>query len=112
MAEAPAMCDGLLLARAGGYGKVILEVDNISLVNLLRSIDGIQSPIAGIWHEITDVGRSFTSFSIAFVHREGNEAAHCCAKFASETSPECVWSDSFPARILEIALNDCTPVVE
>jgi hypothetical protein len=94
MAEALGARDGLLLARAGGYGKVIREVDNLSLVNLL-SIDGIRSPIAGIWHEITDVGRNFTSISISFVHREGNEAAHCCAKFASETSPECVWSDSF-----------------
>jgi hypothetical protein len=64
------------------------------------------------WHEITDVGRSFISFSFSFVHREGNEAAHCFARFASETSPECVWSDSFVARIMEIPLNDCTPVVE
>jgi hypothetical protein len=68
MAEALGARDGLLLARAGGYGKVIREVDNLSLVNLL-SIDGIRSPIAGIWHEITDVGRNFTSISISFVHR-------------------------------------------
>jgi hypothetical protein len=82
------------------------------VVNLLRSVDGIRSPIAGIWHEIGVLGKSFTSFGVSFVHREGNEAAHFCATLASEASPVCVWSDSFPARIVEIALNDCTPIVE
>jgi hypothetical protein len=112
MAEAQAARDVLRHARDCGYGKVMLEVDNLSLVNLLRSNDGIRSPIAGFWHEIGVLGRSFTSFSVSFVHREGNEAAHCCATLASEVSPVRVWSNSFPTRIMEIALNDCTPVFE
>jgi hypothetical protein len=62
MAEAQAARDGLQHARDCGYGKVMLEVDNLSLVNLLRSNDGIRSPIAGFWHEIGILGRSFTSF--------------------------------------------------
>jgi hypothetical protein len=111
-AEALAARDGLLLARACGFMKVVLEGDNISLVNLLRSEAGIRSPIVGLWHEIVDIGRSFTSFCVSFVNREGNEATHFCAKLASNSSQVGVWSDSFPTGIGEIALNDCKPVAE
>jgi ribonuclease HI len=92
MAEAMAAHDGLALARACGYEKVMLEVDNITLVNLLHSAAGIRSLIAGIWHEISEFGMNFNSFSVSFVNREGNEAAHVCAKLASEASRECEWS--------------------
>jgi hypothetical protein len=85
-AEAVAARDSLLLARAGGHAKVY----NLPLVNLLRSLDGERSPIAGIWHEIRELSRVFTSFDISFVNREGNEAAHRCAKLASRSSPRCV----------------------
>jgi hypothetical protein len=102
-AEAVAARDSLLLARAGGHAKVLLEIDNLPLVNLLRSLDGERSPIAGIWHEIRELSRVFTSFDISFVNREGNEAAHRCAKLASRSSPRCVWSESFPSDLLRIA---------
>lgn len=51
--------DGVLLARACGHEKVVLEVDNLALVNLLRSEAGEFSPIAGIWHDIREIGREF-----------------------------------------------------
>jgi hypothetical protein len=37
----------LLLALALDYRRMTLEVDNISLVNLLKSPNGCRSPIAG-----------------------------------------------------------------
>jgi hypothetical protein len=79
-AEALAAWDGLMLARAGGHAKILPELDNLPLVNLLRSLDSERSPIAGIWHEIKELSRVFTSFDISFVNREGNEEAHWCAK--------------------------------
>lgn len=45
--DALATRDGLLLARAGGYEKVVLEFDNITLVNLYHSKAGDRSKIAG-----------------------------------------------------------------
>lgn len=54
--------DGVLLARACGHEKVVLEVDNLALVNLLRSEAGEFSPIAGIWHDIREIGREFDLF--------------------------------------------------
>jgi hypothetical protein len=58
MAEALAALDGLKLARASGFGKVLLELDNLSLVHLLRSMDGDCSSIAGIWDVLTVKNRA------------------------------------------------------
>jgi hypothetical protein len=91
---------------------MVLEVDNITLVNLLHSKDGIRSPVAGIWHEIGDLDRTFTSFGISFANQEGNEAAHFLAKLVSLASRESVWSDSSHRGLVEIASNDCTPGYE
>jgi hypothetical protein len=46
-AEALAARDGLLLALSGSYNAVILELDNLALVNLLRSVAGEQSECWG-----------------------------------------------------------------
>jgi hypothetical protein len=43
----------LLLALALDYRRMTLEVDNISLVNLLKSPNGCRSPIAGSWYVLT-----------------------------------------------------------
>ena len=94
--EAMAARDGLLLARACGHEKVVLEVDNLALVNLLRFEAGERSPIAGLWHEIRELGREFVQFHISFVNREGNEAAHFCAKLTSESNRANFWAEAFP----------------
>jgi hypothetical protein len=108
-AEALAARDGVLLARASGFERVILEVDCLALVSLLRSEDGGRSPIAGIWHEIKELSGVFLSFDISFVNRESNEAAHFYAKLALRSSSECVWNESFPLGQKGIAQNDCNP---
>jgi hypothetical protein len=46
-AEALAARDGLLLALSSSYNAVILELDNLALVNLLRSVAGEQSECWG-----------------------------------------------------------------
>ena len=74
----------------------MLEVDNLALVNLLRSEAGERSPIAGLWHEIRELGREFVQFHISFVNREGNEAAHFCAKLSSESNRANFWAEAFP----------------
>ena len=55
MAEALAARDGVLLATEREATKVILEVDNLSVANLIRSEEGIRSGISGIWHEIREL---------------------------------------------------------
>jgi ribonuclease HI len=106
-AEALAARDGILLALSGGFDKVILELDNLTLVNFLRSVASERSKIAGLWHEISELSKSFSSFKISFVKREGNEAAQHCAKLLPLSIPECVWTEAFPASLLEKAISDC-----
>jgi hypothetical protein len=103
-AEALAARDGVLLAQASGFETVILEVDCLTLVNLLRSVDGGRSPIAGIWHEIRELSSDFLCFDISFVNRESNKTAHLCAKLALSSSSECVWKESFPLGLEGITL--------
>jgi ribonuclease HI len=106
-AEALAARDGLVLVHSGGFHKVILETDNLELVNLLQSVAGERSQIAGLWHEISEISKVFSSISFSFVRREGNGAAHQCAKLLPLSIPECVWSDGFPALLVGTAENDC-----
>jgi ribonuclease HI len=106
-AEALAARDGLVLAHSGGFHKVILETDNLELVNLLQSVAGERSQIAGLWHEISEISKVFSSISFSFVRREGNGAAHQCAKLLPLSIPECVWSEGFPALLVGTAENDC-----
>ena len=87
----------------------MLEVDNLALVNLLRFEAGERSPIAGLWHEIRELGREFVQFHISFVNREGNEAAHFCAKLSSESNRANFWAEAFPLGLMGIAEADCNP---
>jgi ribonuclease HI len=108
-AEALAARDGVLLARASGYERVQLEMDNALLVNLLRSDAGERSSIAGLCHEISVLSREFVLFRVSFVNREGNEAANFCAKQTSASNRELSWADAFPLNLLGIAEADCNP---
>jgi hypothetical protein len=65
---------GLLLAQRGGLDWVMLELDNLTLVNFLRSVAGERSQIAGFWHEIGELSRVFSSFNVSYVNRGGNKA--------------------------------------
>jgi len=107
--EALAARDGLQLAGEQGHANVILEVDNLVLVNLLRSEDGGRSVISGLWQEIRELGRGFSGFKLLHVNREGNVAAHVCASLPTESNPEFFWSDCFPTRLEEAVQNDCNP---
>jgi hypothetical protein len=80
-----------------------VEVDNISLVNLLKSLDGCRLPIARIWHEIQDLGKTFLCPNFLFVRQEANTVAHCCARMASSSEPFHSWFDQAPEWLRELA---------
>lgn len=82
------------MALEQGATRVILEMDNTQVVNLLLSNEGIRSAISGVWHEITELCSLFVAFDISFVSRGGNEAAHRCASMPSESSPSLSWVGS------------------
>ncbi|TVU10399.1 hypothetical protein EJB05_43925, partial [Eragrostis curvula] len=97
--EAIAARDGLLLASAKGCDKVVLELDNLTLVESLNSSTVNRSAVAGLWHEIQELGR-----------REANCAAHCCASKPTRDHRVLSWSDHLPLWLSEVAAKDCNPV--
>ncbi|KAF8769630.1 hypothetical protein HU200_006226 [Digitaria exilis] len=107
-AEAMAARDGLQLAAENGYERVTLEIDCLPLFNLLQSDMGVRSSIAGLWHEIRELGKGF-SFKLSFVYRDGNEAAHAYARLVSESSPVVSWLNSFSLCLLRVTEKDCNP---
>jgi ribonuclease HI len=112
MAEALATRDGVLLAVEQGMMKVILETDNASVTSLLSSDEGLRSTIAGIWHEVKELSLSFISFTCSHVNREGNEAAHLCARMPSMSSPTLSWIGDLPNWLREAANRDCNVVMQ
>lgn len=90
-AEALVARDGLVLAVARGTTRLILEMDNLTLVNYFKSESGGRSSIAGIWHEVRELSRSFVEFKVRFVKCDANSAAHSCARMSSCTSRVCLW---------------------
>jgi ribonuclease HI len=107
MAEASAVRDGLILAAEQEATRVVLETDNATVATLVRSDDGFRSVIAGVWHEIRELSLSFASFICAHVNREGNEAAHLCARRPSASSPVISWVGDLPNWLMEVANKDC-----
>jgi hypothetical protein len=103
--------DGVRLAQSSGYEKIVLELDNKELASLLRTEAGERSSIAGLWHEIKELSRSFIVFKVSLVNRECNEAANMCAKLTSTSVPEWLWSDNFPSMLVGIIETDCNPAL-
>ena len=107
MAEALAARDGLAIAQEMGYPHVILESDSSVLVSALKMTEADRSRIAGLWHEIRALSRSFISFQVCWVRREANSLADLCSKFPSVVSPAHVWRGCFPPWLMEAATQDC-----
>jgi hypothetical protein len=93
--------EGLELAAENGYDKVILEVDCSGLETLLDDDDdddGMRSAIGGVCFDITELGRSFVDFHVAWVRKEANSVAYCCACMVSATE-SAIFSGSTISRI-------------
>jgi hypothetical protein len=59
--------------------------------------------------EIEELTCHMEVFQLKFTRREANEAAHLCAKQASEARRRCLWLNYIPV-FLDICLqNDCKP---
>jgi hypothetical protein len=83
--------DVLILAQMLDMDQAILEIDNCTLVALLRFEEGGRCAIAGLRREIRESSRGFRSFDVSFVNREGNEVAQLCASKVSEFVPSLSW---------------------
>jgi hypothetical protein len=107
--EALAAKEGLELALEMGYDQVILETDCSTLKSLLVTSEGMRSSIGGICFDISELGKNFVGFRVAWVSRDANSVVHCCARMASERT--LFWLDYIPEWLVGLAAADCTPVI-
>jgi hypothetical protein len=82
-------------------------MDNTSVACLLGATEGFRSPMAGIWHEVRVLSSMLDDFRISVIGRDGNKAAHTCAKMASVSSPSHSWLGCTPPWLRESVLRDC-----
>lgn len=60
-----------------------------------------RSAVAAVCHEIKELLGGFTSCELVFVRREDNEAAHRCAKQATEERMRCLWINYMPTFLAD-----------
>ncbi|KAL6616221.1 hypothetical protein ACP70R_038491 [Stipagrostis hirtigluma subsp. patula] len=109
IAEAEACRTGLQLISGEWHNGVILETDSKTLVDLWCAKNGQRSEIATILSDIQELSNSFSSFSLNFVKRSANWAAHGCAQFAVRHRVNHVWVSQPPDFLLQCLQDDCNP---
>ena len=102
-AEAVTTMEGLELLAENGYDKAVLEVDCSGLKTLLDGDDGMRSAIGGICFDIIELGRGFVDFRVAWVRREANSVAHCCACTVSATERSFFWLNYISGLVVGIS---------
>jgi hypothetical protein len=70
---------------------------------------GCLSSLASIWHDVQELSRNFTSFSLCYVNREVKVAAHLSAKFADLVNIGCTWVNGIPNFLADALTDDCKP---
>jgi ribonuclease HI len=108
--EAFAIREGARLAVERGYKYVIIESDSQLVVNLCNGGNHNRSEIMAICQEVREIGRAFSGFSIIFVGREANLAAHLCANQTSVDGRRCMWINYNLGFLTDTLRSDCNHV--
>ncbi|KAK1630057.1 hypothetical protein QYE76_004372 [Lolium multiflorum] len=108
--EAHAIRDGVVLARDQKFQKVIIETDSLVLSKVLNSGNFKRSEIASILFDIVELSKGFCGFSVVFIRRAGNVAAHMCAQYSVKERQRCIWTEYAPDFICNCLSVDCNPV--
>ena len=91
-----ALREGAICASLRGFPKVVLETDCLEVVQLWKSRHGDRSIVAPVLHELEEIARVFTSFTIQHVPRSANHSAHLCAKLACTVNGTKSWLNCIP----------------
>ncbi|XP_042939537.1 uncharacterized protein LOC122274574 [Carya illinoinensis] len=95
-----------LLCSELGLTQVQLEGDAKMVVEAINSRSFNSSWDGQVIEDIKAVVHAQPGWSVAFVKREGNSAAHAATKLALSLGTECVWVDEVPCEVLPAIVSD------
>ncbi|XP_042972996.1 uncharacterized protein LOC122304797 [Carya illinoinensis] len=105
-AESLAMLHATLLCSELGIKQVPLEGDAKVVVEAINSSSYNSSWDGQVIEDIKAVVHAQLGWSVTFVGRDGNRAAHATAKLALSLSTECVWMEEVPTEVLPAVVLD------
>ena len=109
--DALALRDVVASAVQQGFPQVVFEVDCAVLLQHWNDRVCDRSVIKPVLDEISELYNSLFLCSFVFACREANQAAHCCAKFASLQRVSCAWNADPPAFLADSLSVDCNSVI-
>ena len=112
MMELLAIRDGFQIAKDLGHTMICIESDAKEMVTMCNSAFSERSAFATVCHEIKELMGGFIKCELTFVHREANEAAHRCAKQATEERRRCLWINYMPTFLADCIQFDVIPLFE
>ena len=101
--------DGVMVAKAAGFSRVVIETYSKEVVSLSKERNHGRSEIIAVLQEIEELSGDLDLFQLVFIGREANEGAHLCAKQASENRRRCMWIIYIPSFIIQCLQKDCKP---
>ena len=107
--ELYAIRDGIQLARDMGYSRICIESDARQVVRMCKSELSERAADAAVCHEIKELLGGFMCCGLVLVHREANEAAHPCAKKATQERRRCLWINYMPPFLDSCTQHPCNP---
>ena len=72
--------------------------------------DFTRSEVASIGSDVKDLSKGFSSFSLSFMRRTDNVAAHLCAQYSVKERQRCIWYIDDPDFIYNCLSSDCIHV--
>ncbi|XP_042974894.1 uncharacterized protein LOC122306534 [Carya illinoinensis] len=104
--EATAMLRGLQFGLQWGTSKVLMETDCLFLVKALNSHSENLTEFAYVLAEIKRLMLYFQEISFVHVSRQGNNVAHCLAKYARNVDDVITWWDECPSFVSQAVWLD------
>jgi hypothetical protein len=105
-AEAIGARVGAELGKKLGLHSILLEGDASVVVEALRREEEDLSRFGNVILETKEMLKDFHFWKVNLVKREGNNAAHLLARFATNQELNQVWVDSFPSCISRTICNE------
>jgi ribonuclease HI len=108
MAEAAAMCQGLILAESIGCNRLVAESDSMETIEACSGGQRWWNESSAIFADCVDRVASIGEVSFKFCPREANQVAHELARHSFSSKSSCTWDDDPPRFLLDKLLNDVT----